>query len=77
MTAAKPHAGPSVRRFARELGVDLSKIVGSGPKQRILKEDIQAFVKRELMKLQSQVWVVDLIYYHGLRSILRNLDQLN
>ena len=47
---AKPHAGPSVRRFARELGVDLSKIVGSGPKQRILKEDIQAFVKRELMK---------------------------
>ncbi|SFI59452.1 dihydrolipoyllysine-residue acetyltransferase [Nitrosomonas sp. Nm34] len=49
-SAAKPHAGPSVRRFARELGVDLSKIVGSGPKQRILKEDIQAFVKRELMK---------------------------
>jgi pyruvate dehydrogenase E2 component (dihydrolipoamide acetyltransferase) len=52
-TAAKPHAGPSVRRFARELGVDLSKIVGSGPKQRILKEDIQAFVKRELMKSQT------------------------
>lgn len=49
----KPHAGPSVRRFARELGVDLSKVVGSGPKQRILKEDIQAFVKRELSKLQS------------------------
>ncbi|SFL88923.1 dihydrolipoyllysine-residue acetyltransferase [Nitrosomonas communis] len=52
-TAAKSHAGPSVRRFARELGVDLSKIVGSGPKQRILKEDIQAFVKRELMKSQT------------------------
>jgi pyruvate dehydrogenase E2 component (dihydrolipoamide acetyltransferase) len=49
----KPHAGPSVRRFARELGVDLSRIVGSGPKQRILKEDIQTFVKRELAKLQS------------------------
>ncbi|MDV6343234.1 dihydrolipoyllysine-residue acetyltransferase [Nitrosomonas sp. Is37] len=53
ITAGMPHAGPSVRRFARELGVDLSKIVGSGPKQRILKEDIQAFVKRELMKLQK------------------------
>lgn len=53
VTGVKPHASPSVRRFARELGVDLSKIVGSGPKQRILKEDIQAFVKRELTKLQS------------------------
>lgn len=49
----KPHAGPSVRRFARELGVDLSKIVGSGPKQRILKEDVQAFVKREFTKSQG------------------------
>lgn len=49
----KPHASPSVRRFARELGVDLSRIAGSGPKQRILKEDIQDFVKRELAKLQS------------------------
>src|SRR5690606_535519 len=47
VTGVKPHASPSVRRFARELGVDLSKIVGSGTKQRILKEDIQAFVKRE------------------------------
>lgn len=49
----KPHAGPAVRRFARELGVDLGKVVGSGPKQRILKEDVQAFVKRELSKLQT------------------------
>lgn len=52
-TNIKPHAGPSVRRFARELGVDLSGVVGSGPKQRILKEDVQAFVKRELSKLQA------------------------
>jgi pyruvate dehydrogenase E2 component (dihydrolipoamide acetyltransferase) len=52
-TDIKPHAGPSVRRFARELGVDLSRVVGSGPKQRILKEDVQAFVKRELSKLQA------------------------
>ncbi|MFI0414245.1 MAG: dihydrolipoyllysine-residue acetyltransferase [Candidatus Thiodiazotropha sp.] len=43
-----PHASPSVRRFARELGVDLSLIKGSGPKDRILKEDIQRFVKRSL-----------------------------
>ena len=43
-----PHASPSIRRFARELGVDLSKVVGTGPKQRILKEDVQAFVKQAL-----------------------------
>jgi pyruvate dehydrogenase E2 component (dihydrolipoamide acetyltransferase) len=41
----KPHASPAVRLFARELGVDLTKVRGSGPKQRILKEDIQSFVK--------------------------------
>lgn len=42
------HAGPGVRRLARELGVSLSHISGSGPKQRILKEDVQAFVKQQL-----------------------------
>lgn len=47
-TGMKPHASPSVRRFARELGVDLERVVGSGPKQRILKEDVQAFVKQVL-----------------------------
>jgi pyruvate dehydrogenase E2 component (dihydrolipoamide acetyltransferase) len=41
----KPHASPSVRRFARELGVDLSQVRGSGPKQRILQADVQAYVK--------------------------------
>ena len=44
------HASPSVRRFARELGVDLTKVTGSGLKQRILKEDVQAFVKSELAR---------------------------
>ncbi|MCP1673319.1 pyruvate dehydrogenase E2 component (dihydrolipoamide acetyltransferase) [Natronocella acetinitrilica] len=39
------HASPSVRRYARELGVDLSRLQGSGRKGRILKEDVQAFVK--------------------------------
>lgn len=43
-----PHASPSVRRFARELGVDLSRIEGSGPRARILKEDVQAYVKSTL-----------------------------
>lgn len=40
------HATPSVRAYARELGVDLSRVEGSGPKGRILKEDVQALVKR-------------------------------
>ena len=46
--AAPAHASPGVRRFARELGVDLSKVKGAGPKGRILKEDIQGFVKGAL-----------------------------
>jgi len=41
----KPHASPSVRKFARELGVDLARVSGSGPKGRILQNDVQAFVK--------------------------------
>ncbi|MDN7450748.1 dihydrolipoyllysine-residue acetyltransferase [Burkholderia multivorans] len=39
------HASPSVRKFARELGVDVSRVQGSGPKGRITKEDVTAFVK--------------------------------
>ena len=42
------HASPSVRLFARELGVDLSKVTARGPKGRILREDISAFVKGAL-----------------------------
>ena len=41
----KPHASPSVRKFARELGIDLSRVSGSGAKGRILIEDVQGFVK--------------------------------
>jgi pyruvate dehydrogenase E2 component (dihydrolipoamide acetyltransferase) len=41
----KPHASPSIRKFARELGVDLSRVTGTGPKGRILIEDVQGFVK--------------------------------
>ncbi len=43
-----PHASPAVRRFARELGVDLLRVKGSGPKGRILKGDVQGFVKQAL-----------------------------
>lgn len=46
----KPHASPSVRMFARELGVDLHLVRGSGPKQRITKEDVQSFVKTAVAK---------------------------
>ena len=44
----KAHASPTVRRFARELGVDLTFVKGSGLKGRILKEDVQGYVKQAL-----------------------------
>lgn len=47
-TSAKPHASPSMRKFARELGVDLVRVRGTGPKGRILIEDLRAFVKGAL-----------------------------
>jgi len=43
-----PHASPSVRRFARELGVDLFAVAASGPKNRIVQEDVQNYVKGRL-----------------------------
>ncbi|AKZ62670.1 dihydrolipoamide acetyltransferase [Herbaspirillum hiltneri N3] len=46
--ANKSHASPSVRKYGRELGVDLTRVVGTGPKNRILQEDIQKFVKAAL-----------------------------
>ncbi|WP_148863088.1 dihydrolipoyllysine-residue acetyltransferase [Marinobacter fonticola] len=48
------HAGPAVRRLARELGADLGRVQGSGPKHRILKEDVQAYIKQALAKSQDQ-----------------------
>ena len=47
-SGAKPHASPSVRKFARELGVELDRLQGTGPKGRILHSDVQAFVKGAL-----------------------------
>jgi len=45
---SQAHAGPSVRRLARELGVDLARVSGSGPKSRITHEDVKAWVKAAL-----------------------------
>lgn len=42
------HASPSIRRYARELGVDLDRVIGSGAKGRIIKEDVKAFIKTTL-----------------------------
>jgi pyruvate dehydrogenase E2 component (dihydrolipoamide acetyltransferase) len=56
-TVAKAHASPSVRKFARELGVDLSKVQPSGPKGRVLHTDVQAFVKGALSSSKTQTAV--------------------
>ncbi|HET9664740.1 MAG TPA: biotin/lipoyl-containing protein, partial [Burkholderiales bacterium] len=49
-SSAGAHASPAVRRLAREFGVDLARVKGTGPKERILKEDVQSFVKGELAR---------------------------
>jgi len=45
VTGKAAHASPSVRKFARELGVDVSRVPGTGPKNRITQEDVQRYVK--------------------------------
>ena len=45
VTFGKAHASPSVRRFARELGVNLAQVTGTGNKSRVLRDDVKAFVK--------------------------------
>lgn len=47
------HAGPAVRRLARELGVDLGQVKGTGPRERIVKEDVHAWVKKRLSEPQQ------------------------
>jgi len=49
-----PHASPSVRKFARELGADIARVSGSGPKGRITKENVQAWIKGELTKPRAE-----------------------
>ena len=50
---AKVHAGPAVRLLAREFGVELAVVPGSGPKGRVLKEDVQAYVKAMMQKAKE------------------------
>jgi len=52
---SKVHAGPAVRMLARELGVELAGIAGTGPKDRVLKEDVQAFVKLSLQRAPAAI----------------------
>ena len=47
------HAGPAVRKLARELGVDLSRVKGTGPRDRVAKEDLHNFVKKVVSEPQS------------------------
>ena len=48
VSSARVYAGPAVRKLARELGVDLGKVTGTGPRKRIQKEDVHAYVKQRL-----------------------------
>jgi len=50
---AKVHAGPAVRLLAREFGVPLAEVSGTGPKGRIVKEDVQAYVKAKLQQAKT------------------------
>lgn len=51
--SSKVHAGPAVRQLAREFGVELNAVSASGPHGRILKEDVQLFVKQQLQKAKA------------------------
>lgn len=52
-TTVKPHASPSVRRYARELGVDIGKVAPSGKHGRILHDDVQRYVKDTMTRLEA------------------------
>ena len=54
VTGKLSHASPSIRKFARELGVNLALVKGTGPKNRILQSDVQAYVKGELAKPRTE-----------------------
>ncbi|MDO8413670.1 MAG: dihydrolipoyllysine-residue acetyltransferase [Gallionellaceae bacterium] len=53
VATGKSHASPAIRRFARELGVDLTRVKGSGEKNRVTKTDVQLFVKAALAQPQG------------------------
>ena len=68
-TARAAHASPSVRRFARKLGANLDLIRGSGRKARIVKEDVQNFVKRALQQSGAPPPLENLLQVEPARSI--------
>ena len=49
------HSGPATRKLAREFGIDLNRVSGTGPKNRILKEDLHAYVKNALQNSPNQI----------------------
>src|SRR5690606_10434342 len=51
--AAQVHAGPAVRKLAREFGVDRARVSPAGPHDRVLKEDVQAYVKAMMQQTQA------------------------
>jgi pyruvate dehydrogenase E2 component (dihydrolipoamide acetyltransferase) len=53
--AGAVHTGPAVRKLAREMGVDLTQVLGTGPKTRILKEDLLGFVKQKVNRANQAV----------------------
>ena len=55
MTAPQNWAGPSARKFAREFGVDIAQVSGSGQRGRITKEDIGQFIKRSMLARESSI----------------------
>ncbi len=69
-------ASPGVRRFARELGVALSLVLGSGPKGRIIKEDIQEYVKKRLAAkttaVSQQLPIVDFSQWGAVETVSLN-----
>ena len=67
--APTAHASPSVRRFARELGANLDLIRGSGRKGRIVKDDVQDFVKRALGQVDTAPHLENLLQVEPARSI--------
>src|SRR5699024_4387083 len=52
---AKAHASPGVRKYARELGVDLGRVPGTGRKDRVLAEDVNNYVKTAVSQMESGV----------------------
>lgn len=54
LSSAQVHAGPAVRKMAREFGIDLTQVSASGPKNRIVKEDLMRFTKARLSNVPAQ-----------------------